>query len=61
MLTRRFKRYDYRVTILLDGFEFDGVVHRSLFAVAHAITGSHWNGMYFFGLIDQKRRREASQ
>ena len=61
VLTRLFKGYEYQVTVLPEGFEFDGVVYRSLSAVAHAITGSHWNGMYFFGLTDRKRKREASQ
>jgi len=58
VLTRRFKGHEYKVTVLSDGFEFDGVPYRSLSAVAHAITGSHWNGMYFFGLTDRKRKRE---
>ena len=61
VLRRVFKGHDYHVTVLPEGFEFDGVVYRSLSAVAHAITGSHWNGMYFFGLTDRKRKREASQ
>lgn len=60
LLTRRFKGHDYKVTVLAEGFEFDGVAYRSLSAVAHAITGSHWNGMYFFGLAERKRKREAA-
>lgn len=58
VLTRRFKGHDYRVTILPNGFEYDGDVYRSLSAVAHAITGSHWNGLLFFGLT--KPREEAT-
>jgi len=60
VLTRLFKGHEHRVTILPSGFEFDGVVYRSLSAVAHAITGSHWNGMYFFGLAKRRAKREAS-
>ena len=60
LLTRRFKGHDYKVTVLSEGFEFDGVAYRSLSAVAHAITGAHWNGMYFFGLAERKRKREAA-
>ena len=39
-----------KVTVLEDGFEFDGSRYRSLTAVAKKVTGSHWNGMLFFGL-----------
>jgi len=60
VLTRLFKGHEHRVTILPSGFEFDGVVYRSLSAVAHAITGSHWNGLYFFGLAKRRAKREAS-
>jgi hypothetical protein len=50
VLVRRFKGHDYKVTILPNGFEYDGEVYRSLSAMAHAISGSHWNGLLFFGL-----------
>lgn len=49
-LMRRFKGHDYMVTVLPNGFEYDGEVYRSLSAIAHAISGSHWNGLLFFGL-----------
>lgn len=58
-LTRQFKGRVYLVNILPNGFEYDGEVYRSLSAVAHTITGSHWNGMLFFGLT-KNRRKEAS-
>ena len=54
VLTRRFKGHEYRVSVLPNGFEHDGDVYRSLSAVAHAITGSHWNGLLFFGLTKPK-------
>jgi len=59
VLTRPFKGHEYKVTVLPNGFEFDGDVYRSLSAVAHAITGSHWNGLHFFGLAERKPREEA--
>lgn len=59
ILTRQFKGVVHRVAILPNGFEYDGEVYRSLSAVAHTITGSHWNGMLFFGLT-KNRRKEAS-
>ncbi len=38
------------------GWACDGVVHRSLTAVAKAVTGTHWNGRLFFGLTKRKER-----
>jgi hypothetical protein len=32
------------------GFRWNGTLHGSLSAVAKAITGTHWNGLLFFGL-----------
>lgn len=58
ILTRQFKGGVHRVAVLPNGFEYDGEVYRSLSAVAHTITGSHWNGMLFFGL--KNRPKEAS-
>lgn len=62
VLTRTFKGSEYRVTVLQDGFEYDGAIYRSLSAVAAAITGSHWNGYHFFGLSGPKKkeRKEPS-
>ena len=54
ILTRLFKGREHRVTVLPNGFEHEGDVYRSLSAVAHAITGSHWNGLLFFGLTKHK-------
>ncbi len=54
-LKRVFKGHEYQVTVLPHGFEYDGRAYRSLSAVAHAITGSHWNGYHFFGIATPKR------
>jgi hypothetical protein len=48
VLTREFKGRRYQVTVLPNGFEYDGQIYQSLSAVAHAITGSHWSGYHFF-------------
>lgn len=40
----------YVVDVLDDGFAWNGRHYPSLSAAAKAITGSHWNGMIFFGL-----------
>jgi len=54
VLSRIFKGHEYHVTVLPNGFEYDGEAYRSLTAVAYAITGSHWNGYQFFGLAKRK-------
>jgi hypothetical protein len=50
-LSRFYKGRLLHVRVLTKGFEFDGVVYRSLSAVAKAITGSHTNGFLFFRLL----------
>lgn len=40
----------YAVDVLAKGFGWNGQHYPSLSAAAKAITGSHWNGMIFFGL-----------
>jgi Protein of unknown function (DUF2924) len=39
-----------RVTVLANGFEYQGKHYASLSAIAHRVTGTHWNGFHFFGL-----------
>lgn len=50
VIRRRYKGVDLHVRVLAAGFEFNGQTYRSLTAVARAATGSHCNGMRFFGL-----------
>jgi len=57
-LTRVWHGQQVVVHVRDNGFEYDGVLYRSLTAVAERVTGSHWNGRLFFGLVD--RRRKAS-
>jgi hypothetical protein len=40
----------HRVTVVPDGFEWQGRIYASLSAVARAITGVRWNGHRFFAL-----------
>lgn len=54
-ITREWRGREIRVLVIDSGFEFDGVVYRSLSAVAKAVTGTHWNGRLFFGLSERKR------
>lgn len=49
-LIREWQGAEYVVTVLDDGFEYNGCKYRSLSSVAKAITGTHWSGPLFFGL-----------
>jgi hypothetical protein len=51
VLKRDYKGQTVIVTVLANGFEYNGKVYRSLSAVARAVTGTHWNGYHFFGLL----------
>lgn len=50
VIARDYKGRKLLVAILEKGFEFEGQVYRSLSAIAKEVTGSHWNGLRFFGL-----------
>jgi hypothetical protein len=52
-LYRAWQDKTHVVTVIDDGFEWEGARYKSLSAVARAITGTQWNGYAFFGL---KRR-----
>ena len=56
-LIREWQGVEQTVTVLADGYEWQGRPYRSLSAVARAITGTRWNGWIFFGL---KSRRGTS-
>ena len=49
-LVREWQGVQHTVTVLPDGFEYEGRPYRSLSAIARAITGTRWNGWTFFGL-----------
>ena len=49
-LIREYQGIEHSVTVLNDGFEWQGRPYRSLSAIARAITGTRWNGWTFFGL-----------
>ena len=50
VIERKYKGKMLRVTVLANGFEYEGEVFKSLSAVAKHITGSHCNGYLFFKL-----------
>jgi len=57
ILTRPYKGETLQVKVLPQGFEYEGEVHKSLSAVARAITGSHINGYLFFRLGKKRNDR----
>jgi hypothetical protein len=56
-LIREWQGVEHTVTVLNDGYEWQGRPYRSLSAIARAITGTRWNGWIFFGL--KNRRGQA--
>jgi Protein of unknown function (DUF2924) len=55
-LVREWRGRTHTVAVTENGFEYAGKTFPSLTKIAHAITGAHWSGPRFFGLI----RRHAS-
>ena len=55
LLVRDWHGVGYSVTVLDNGFGYAGREWSSLSAIAHAITGTKWNGPRFFGLSEQNR------
>jgi len=49
-LIREYQGVEHCVTVLADGFEYQGRPYRSLSAIARAISGKRWNGWVFFGV-----------
>jgi hypothetical protein len=43
------------VLVLADGFAYRGQRYRSLTQIAKAITGVHWSGPRFFGVVGPRR------
>ncbi len=55
-LIREWQGVEHCVTVLPDGYEWQGRPYKSLSAAARAITGTSWNGLVFFGLKSQRGR-----
>ena len=55
VIMRVHKGVEHKVTVLDDGFEFNGERYQTLSKLAKLITGSQWNGFLFFGL--QRRQK----
>ena len=59
ILVRNWKKKSYRVTVMADGFAYDGITYGNLSEIAVLITGTRWNGPRFFGL--RTKREEPSE
>ena len=53
---RQWRGHAHTVLVLEDGFEYEGQRYRSLTTIAARITGAHWSGPRFFGLIKRTSR-----
>ena len=50
VLTRVYKGVEFRVTIIENGYEFNGMIYKSLTRIAGVITDSKTSGPLFFGV-----------
>jgi hypothetical protein len=60
ILGREWNGRMHRVSVLADGFAYDGKTYSSLSKIAFAITGTRWNGPRFFGLRDNSAERSSA-
>ncbi len=49
-LLREWQGKTHHITVVNDGFEYEGKIYKSLTAIARLITGTAWSGPLFFGL-----------
>ncbi|WP_192815589.1 DUF2924 domain-containing protein [Methylocystis sp. ATCC 49242] len=54
---REWEGIAHTVTVLTDGFEWQGRKYKSLSAIARAITDVQWNGWRFFGIRESRGRK----
>jgi hypothetical protein len=60
ILVREWEGALQRVTVLADGYAWNGKIFRSLSTTAKAITGTQWSGPRFFGLLPRKNGAAAA-
>ena len=58
-LVRAWRGRAHTVTVTEDGFEYAGTSYASLTKIAKKITGAHWSGPRFFGLLYSPDRKSA--
>ena len=60
VLVREYQGQRYTVTVMRDGFAWNGATYGSLSIIARAITGTAWNGPRFFGLRNEAAKRKPN-
>jgi hypothetical protein len=58
-LVRAWHGRTHTVTVTEDGFEYAGTSYPSLTKIAKKITGAHWSGPRFFGLLVTRKERPS--
>jgi hypothetical protein len=53
-LIREYQGVDHAVTVMREGYEYQGRPYQTLSTIARAITGTRWNGWVFFGLKNKR-------
>jgi hypothetical protein len=56
-LVREWRGRTHTIAVTEDGFEYAGTSYPSLTKIAKKITGAHWSGPRFFGLLSPDRPR----
>ena len=59
-LVREWGGVTHEVTVVDNGFLWNGEVRTSLSAIAEEITGAHWSGPRFFGLTSRAKPADAA-
>ena len=54
-LVREWHGRTHSVDVLQEGFLFERKTYRSLSQIARRITGAHWSGPRFFGLVKKRK------
>ena len=57
VLVREYQGTRHTVTVVPEGFSWQGATYPSLSIIARAITGTSWNGPRFFGLREAARKQ----
>ncbi|MBM3950791.1 MAG: DUF2924 domain-containing protein [Rhodospirillales bacterium] len=55
-LIREWQGVEHTVTVMQEGYEWQGRPYKSISSIARAITGTRWNGWVFFGLKNTRKR-----
>jgi len=58
-LVREWHGRTHTVTVNEDGFDYGGMSYPSLTKIARKITGAHWSGPRFFGLVRAGTRKSG--